>query len=63
MLCTSLAPSSHGATSAAKILTASQELDDNGNRMDLTAILPKLAELLQLKTEQVETAMVERKIP
>ena len=31
--------------------------------MNLKEILPKLAELLKLKTEQVETAMVERKVP
>ena len=62
LLCTSLAPSSHGATAAARILTAAQELDDNVKRMDLKTVLPKLAELLQLKTEQVENALVERKI-
>lgn len=62
LLCTSLAPSSHSAPSPARVVTASQELDDNLKRMELKTVLPKLAELLQLKTEQVENALVERKI-
>ncbi|MBC8003799.1 MAG: hypothetical protein H7X97_14545 [Opitutaceae bacterium] len=62
LFCTSRAPSSHCAPPPTRLLTASQELDDNVNRMELKPILPQLAELLGLKSEQVENALVERKI-
>ena len=62
LLCTSLVPSGHGGPAPARILTAAQELDENVKRMELKTFLPKLAELLQLNAEQVENALVERKI-